>query len=188
MQHCKENIFTIQTLKDFQYVEEQRDQGHNVREKSKQLVALIKDDERLRHERRKAQEGHERFIKQTGGMDSRATVAYDISNSTTSVRRSSMEGHGRPIGAYGSTPSVHGIATRSTSYNDNLRPAPRPDFVIPTTQEEEQLQMQIALAESQREVCCHFQMNYESYRNIIFSIVRLKTRNDDGETTTLNSV
>ena len=52
-QQCKENIFAIQTLKDFQYVEDQKDQGYNVREKAKQLVALLKDDERLRNERRK---------------------------------------------------------------------------------------------------------------------------------------
>ena len=30
-QQCKENIFAIQTLKDFMYVEENKDQGVNVR-------------------------------------------------------------------------------------------------------------------------------------------------------------
>jgi len=39
---CKENIFAIQTLKDFQHVEENKDQGINVREKAKSLVALLK--------------------------------------------------------------------------------------------------------------------------------------------------
>lgn len=50
-QQCKENIFSIQTLKDFQYMEEGKDQGVHVREKAKQMVILLKDDERLKGER-----------------------------------------------------------------------------------------------------------------------------------------
>lgn len=53
-QQCRENIFAIQTLKDFQYLEEGRDQGNNVREKARQLVELLKDDERLKNERARA--------------------------------------------------------------------------------------------------------------------------------------
>jgi epsin len=49
-QQCKENIFSIQTLKDFQYQEEGKDQGVHVREKAKQMVILLKDDERLKGE------------------------------------------------------------------------------------------------------------------------------------------
>lgn len=56
-QQCKENIFAIQTLKEFQYIEENKDQGLNVREKSKALVALLKDDEKLRAERTRALKG-----------------------------------------------------------------------------------------------------------------------------------
>ena len=41
-QQCKENIFAIQTLKDFQFVEDNKDQGLNVREKAKALVTLLK--------------------------------------------------------------------------------------------------------------------------------------------------
>eukprot|EP00064_Thunnus_orientalis_P020106 superscaffoldBa00005356_g20237 len=38
-QQCRENAFTIQTLRDFQYVDRDgRDQGANVREKARQLV------------------------------------------------------------------------------------------------------------------------------------------------------
>lgn len=51
---CKENIFAIQTLKDFQYIDRDgKDQGINVREKSKQLVVLLKDEDRLKGERYK---------------------------------------------------------------------------------------------------------------------------------------
>ncbi|GFX65267.1 epsin-2 [Trichonephila clavipes] len=64
-QQCRENLFAIQTLKDFQYVEEGKDQGINVREKAKQLVALLKDDERLKAERNRALKARERFARST---------------------------------------------------------------------------------------------------------------------------
>ncbi|CAG0901888.1 unnamed protein product [Darwinula stevensoni] len=43
-QLCKEKIFVIQTLKDFQHLEDKMDLGMNVREKSKQVVALLTDE------------------------------------------------------------------------------------------------------------------------------------------------
>ncbi|XP_048449924.1 epsin-1-like, partial [Rhincodon typus] len=52
---CRENVYAVQTLRDFQYVDRDgRDQGVNVREKAKQLVALLKDDARLQEERAQA--------------------------------------------------------------------------------------------------------------------------------------
>lgn len=50
-QQCRENVFTIETLKDFQHVEDNRDQGLNIREKAKQITSLLADDERLKNER-----------------------------------------------------------------------------------------------------------------------------------------
>lgn len=69
-QQCKENIFAIQTLRDFQYVEEGKDQGINVREKAKQLVTLLKDDERLRNERARALKAKERFAQTASAFGS----------------------------------------------------------------------------------------------------------------------
>ncbi|XP_063917541.1 epsin-1 isoform X2 [Zophobas morio] len=69
-QQCKENIFAIQTLKDFQYLEEGKDQGQNVREKAKQLVNLLKDDERLKNERARALKAKERFAQSASGFGS----------------------------------------------------------------------------------------------------------------------
>ncbi|CAF3002917.1 unnamed protein product [Rotaria socialis] len=149
-QQCKENIFAIQTLKDFQYVEDQKDQGYNVRERAKQLVALLKDDERLRNERRKAQEGRERYVRQAMGMDSNGSVTYGRA-AATAMRRNSIESSDPYGGASNSSTNPYATTYRSTSYNDSLHTAPIRDFVQPTSQEEEQLQMQIALAESQRE-------------------------------------
>ncbi|EDO36992.1 predicted protein, partial [Nematostella vectensis] len=61
-QQCRENIFVIQTLKDFQFIDKDgKDQGMNVREKAKQLVALLKDEERLKSERQRALKAKERF-------------------------------------------------------------------------------------------------------------------------------
>ena len=154
-QQCKENIFAIQTLKDFQYVEDQKDQGYNVREKAKQLVALLKDDERLRNERRKAQEARERYSRQAMGMDSSGVVTYGRTASSTSVRRNSAEGGDGLAGSSYLASSNNFNAfpnNRSTSFNDNLHAVAGKEFVQPSNQEEEQLQMQIAMAESQREV------------------------------------
>merc|ERR1719266_2457425 len=69
-QQCKENIFAIQTLKDFQFVEENKDQGLNVREKAKAMVSLLKDDERLKNERVRALKAKERFAQSTAGIGS----------------------------------------------------------------------------------------------------------------------
>ncbi|XP_012284078.1 epsin-2 isoform X4 [Orussus abietinus] len=69
-QQCKENIFAIQTLKDFQYMEGHKDQGINVREKAKQIVALLKDDERLRNERAKSLKAKEKCAQSPSGFGS----------------------------------------------------------------------------------------------------------------------
>ncbi|KAF0032784.1 hypothetical protein F2P81_015074 [Scophthalmus maximus] len=54
-QECRESIYTIQTLRDFQYIDRDgRDQGINVREKAKQLVVLLRDEEKLKKERSQA--------------------------------------------------------------------------------------------------------------------------------------
>lgn len=75
-QQCKENIYAIQTLKDFQYTEDNKDQGMNVREKAKQLVALLKDDERLRNERAKALKAKERFAQNSQGVGSQPVSIF----------------------------------------------------------------------------------------------------------------
>lgn len=49
------------TLRDFQYMDDGKDQGLNVREKAKQLVALLREEDRLRAERSRALKAKERF-------------------------------------------------------------------------------------------------------------------------------
>ena len=62
-----------------------KDQGINVREKAKQLVALLKDDERLRNERARALKAKERAVQSvrgfgSDGADTISPVSGDVSN------------------------------------------------------------------------------------------------------------
>uniref|UniRef100_A0A8C6KSZ6 Epsin 1 n=1 Tax=Nothobranchius furzeri TaxID=105023 RepID=A0A8C6KSZ6_NOTFU len=67
-QQCRENIYAVQTLKDFQYIDRDgKDQGLNVREKAKQLVTLLKDEEKLREERIHALKTKEKMAQTTSG-------------------------------------------------------------------------------------------------------------------------
>lgn len=79
-QQCKENIFAIQTLRDFQHVDEGKDQGINVREKAKQLVLLLRDEERLRNERARALKAKERFAQTASAFGSDTTLVSYLFN------------------------------------------------------------------------------------------------------------
>jgi epsin len=49
----KDNIYLIKTLREFIYMDESgKDQGTNIRQKAKDITALLNDDERLRSERK----------------------------------------------------------------------------------------------------------------------------------------
>ncbi|VEN35003.1 unnamed protein product, partial [Callosobruchus maculatus] len=126
-QQCKENIFAIQTLKDFQYIEEGKDQGQNVREKAKQLVNLLKDDERLKNERARALKAKERFAQSAsgfgsdGGLDTPSSPRY---------------------------PAFRGEWSTSRDSTDLPRDI---EIARPQTAGEEELQLQLALAMSREE-------------------------------------
>ncbi|KAG5678515.1 hypothetical protein PVAND_008182 [Polypedilum vanderplanki] len=122
-QQCKENIFSIQTLKDFQHLEEGKDQGVHVREKAKQLVTLLKDDERLKAERARALKAKERFARTASGFGSDGSIDGPSRDRDTPVWPES---------------------DRRSVTNDV-------DFVRPTTVGEEELQLQLAIAMSKEE-------------------------------------
>ncbi|GMR61260.1 hypothetical protein PMAYCL1PPCAC_31455, partial [Pristionchus mayeri] len=69
VQQCREKIDSIDTLRDFQHVEEGRDQGMNVREKAKQMAALLQDEERLKNERTRFMLTRNRFEQSSGVVD-----------------------------------------------------------------------------------------------------------------------
>lgn len=82
---CKESLFTIQSLKDFQFVEEGKDYGAGVREKAKELVSLLQDDEKLRTERAKAAKTRERFVRGGTGSQSLSIGAGHVTPNGKSV-------------------------------------------------------------------------------------------------------
>ncbi|XP_008572405.1 PREDICTED: ENTH domain-containing protein 1 [Galeopterus variegatus] len=50
--HCREGFHNLQTLKDFQHIDEGgKDQGYYIREKSKQVITLLMDEKLLYKER-----------------------------------------------------------------------------------------------------------------------------------------
>jgi len=63
---CRENVHQVRTLRDFQYVEDGKDHGVNIRERAKQIVSLLEDDERYKTEREKTLAARERYSQNTG--------------------------------------------------------------------------------------------------------------------------
>uniref|UniRef100_A0A671WEN3 Epsin 1a n=1 Tax=Sparus aurata TaxID=8175 RepID=A0A671WEN3_SPAAU len=120
-QQCRENIYAVQTLKDFQYIDRDgKDQGVNVREKAKQLVTLLKDEERLREERIHALKTKEKMAQTSSGE---------------------MDGLNTP-----SAPSLGGsLSVGSQSGGAD------PEQAWPQSSGEEDLQLQLALAMSKEE-------------------------------------
>ncbi|XP_077195553.1 ENTH domain-containing protein 1 isoform X2 [Paroedura picta] len=61
IQHCQEGSYNIQLLKDFHHIDEAgKDQGFYVREKSKQVIALLTDEQQLHNERETARRTRQR--------------------------------------------------------------------------------------------------------------------------------
>ncbi|XP_033923379.1 epsin-3 isoform X4 [Melopsittacus undulatus] len=132
---CRENLYTIQTLKDFQYVDRDgKDQGINIREKVKQVMALLKDEERLKQERAHALQTKERMALEGMGSGSHQ-VAYG--------RRASP--YGEDYGRARGSPSSFNSSSSSPRFASDLEQA------RPQTTGEEELQLQLALAMSREE-------------------------------------
>ncbi|XP_038227642.1 epsin-3 isoform X3 [Dermochelys coriacea] len=133
---CRENLYTIQTLKDFQYTDRDgKDQGINVREKVKQVMGLLKDEERLKQERSHALKTKERMSIEGTGISSSQQLSYG--------RRTSQYGedYGKPRGS----PSSFNSSSSSPQHTSDLEQA------RPQTTGEEELQLQLALAMSREE-------------------------------------
>ncbi|KAG0329236.1 hypothetical protein BG004_002370 [Podila humilis] len=53
VRYARDNLYIVKTLKEFQYIDEDgKDQGSNVRQKAKDITALLSDEARLKEERR----------------------------------------------------------------------------------------------------------------------------------------
>ncbi|XP_060700553.1 epsin-2-like isoform X2 [Hemiscyllium ocellatum] len=144
-QQCKENIFTVQTLKDFQYIDRDgKDQGINVREKAKQLVALLKDEERLRQDRAHALKTKERMSQVATGMGSNQQATFGRGSSHPNLSSYSY-GEDFRKSRGGSPVSLNESSSSSPRFNPDLEQA------RPHTSGEEELQLQLALAMSREE-------------------------------------
>ncbi|XP_062263468.1 epsin-3 isoform X1 [Platichthys flesus] len=141
---CRENIYTIHTLRDFQYIDRDgRDQGINVREKAKQLVALLRDEEKLKKERSQALKTKTRI---SGGTSSLGSGSFPP---PYPGHRSSQGGSS---GVQGDDfQRCRGSPSSFNSSSSSPQLAPEMEQARPVTSGEEELQLKLALAMSREE-------------------------------------
>ena len=91
----------LRSLQNFNYYEGTTDRGVGVREKSKQLVEILSDDERIREERQKARELKEKFGGNLGGVGSSGSMGgggggryAGYGNDSSSDRYNGSSGYG----------------------------------------------------------------------------------------------
>uniref|UniRef100_A0A3Q3E4D9 Epsin 3b n=1 Tax=Labrus bergylta TaxID=56723 RepID=A0A3Q3E4D9_9LABR len=143
-QQCRENAFTIQTLRDFQYVDRDgRDQGANVREKARQLVCLLRDEERLRQERSQALKTKERMAGGGSGGGGGIPPSYHPGRRTSQPSMAVL--YGEEFSRSRGSPSSFNSSSSSPRAASDLEQA------RPQTSGEEELQLQLALAMSREE-------------------------------------
>ncbi|KAG8569674.1 hypothetical protein GDO81_014520 [Engystomops pustulosus] len=146
-QQCKENIYAIQTLKDFQYVDRDgKDQGVNVREKAKQLVSLLKDDERLKEER-----AHALKTKEKLAQTSTASSASSTLNPATEAEQAWPQSSGEEELQL---QLALAMSKEEAEQQTSRSPPPVSSFPIsskPLPVSEEELQLQLALSLSKEE-------------------------------------
>ncbi|XP_035262401.1 epsin-3 isoform X3 [Anguilla anguilla] len=145
-QQCRENVFTIQTLRDFQYVDRDgKDQGVNVREKAKQLAALMRDEDRLKQERAQALKTKERMAGLATGMGSGSGALPPPYPGRRTSQPSMAALYGEDFSRSRGSPSSFNSSSSSPRIPSDLEQA------RPQTSGEEELQLQLALAMSREE-------------------------------------
>ncbi|GAB1611112.1 clathrin interactor 1-like isoform X2 [Argonauta hians] len=94
----REHLYDLRSLENYTFTDENgKDQGLNVRQKGKELIEFIQDDERLRDERKKAKKTKDKYIgmaSDSHGMRYRERFDEDYrsapSNTTTTTTSSSQ--------------------------------------------------------------------------------------------------
>ncbi|KAJ8251403.1 hypothetical protein GJAV_G00220970 [Gymnothorax javanicus] len=139
--HCRENIVVLQTLRDFQHIDRDgRDQGAIVRDRARRVVALLRDEDKLKRARSQSLKASERAV--TMG----AMREYGDLPPPYPGRRSSQPAMSTGYGCR----SARGSPSYSSSFSS---PHCLSDLeeARPQTSGEEELQLQLALAMSQEE-------------------------------------
>ncbi|KAG8565024.1 hypothetical protein GDO81_012673, partial [Engystomops pustulosus] len=141
VQECNENLIAVQTLKDFQFIDKDgKDHGINVREKAKQIVSLLKDEERIKEERAQAQTTRRRMSQVTAAIDSSHRLRYN--EGSVSALSPELE-HARPQST-GEEELQLQLALAMSKEEAEKKVPTAPD-------EEEELQLQVALDQSKEE-------------------------------------
>ncbi|XP_077434246.1 clathrin interactor 1a [Vanacampus margaritifer] len=82
---AREHLYDLRSLESYHFVDEHgKDQGVNVRQKVKEMVELVQDDERLREERKKAKKNKDKYVgvsSDSRGFRSYSSDRYDSSES-----------------------------------------------------------------------------------------------------------
>ncbi|KAG0364960.1 hypothetical protein BGX24_004332 [Mortierella sp. AD032] len=89
VKYARENLYIVKTLKEFQYIDEEgKDQGSNVRQKAKDITALLSDDARLKEERRSRNAMNDRMSGRAHGADryEQNTPVYERPGATDEER------------------------------------------------------------------------------------------------------
>lgn len=137
-QQCMDNIFAIQTLKDFQYLEDNKDHGRGIREKSKKLVNLLGDPETLRTERAKAMKAKSRFVE---------AVSSSVTNVISDGSRMSCSSNYQSESCL----LVRGKKTHSSGASSLPKSNSNLDTARPLSSNEEERQLQVAIELSKQE-------------------------------------
>lgn len=164
----------IQTLKDFQYIEEQKDQGSSVREKAKQLVNLLRDDERLKAERAKAFKARERFAQNAMGIGSDNKMVFASrglggAGGPGAANRPYSDPYGGAAAAAGAAGGVHSEL----------------EAVRPSDTNEEELQIKLAIMLSQQEHEEEEQRKRSDDAKLAIALEQSKTEGQPNGVTTL---
>ncbi|XP_053574758.1 clathrin interactor 1 isoform X2 [Bombina bombina] len=70
---AREHIYDLRSLENYHFVDENgKDQGINIRQKVKEMVEFVQDDDRLREERKKAKKNKDKYI----GVSSDSTGGF----------------------------------------------------------------------------------------------------------------
>ncbi|XP_053735004.1 clathrin interactor 1a [Synchiropus splendidus] len=82
---AREHLYDLRSLESYHFVDENgKDQGVNVRQKVKEMVDFVQDDERLREERKKAKKNKDKYVgvsSDTMGYRGYSGDRYDSSDS-----------------------------------------------------------------------------------------------------------
>ncbi|XP_056373325.1 clathrin interactor 1 [Hyla sarda] len=85
---AREHIYDLRSLENYHFVDEGgKDQGINIRQKVKEMVEFVQDDDRLREERKKAKKNKDKYV----GVSSESAGGFRYSDRYDSEPRSKWD-------------------------------------------------------------------------------------------------